>query len=141
MAKRINPNRAKIHRGYLVCEAAETLGVHKNTVRAWIKAGLPVCDDAYPILILGRELRQYLTTKQNKNKRPCEGNQMYCLKCRAPREPMGNMVEYLPDTATRGQLTAFCSSCKSIINRFTTLDKVNELQAVFEVSLGGTNNT
>jgi len=141
MSKRVNANLAKIHRSYFVSEVAETIGVHKNTVRVWIKDGLPICDNAYPILILGRDLREYLRAKQNNNKRPCKANEMYCLKCRAPKEPMGNMVDYHPKTATRGQLTALCSSCESIINRFTTLDKANELSTVFEVSIGGTNNT
>ena len=141
MPKRLNPNLAKIHRSYFVSEAAEVLGVHKNTIRAWIKNGLLTCDDSYPTLILGRDLRQYLKAKKQESKRPCKANEMYCLKCRAPRKPMGNMVDYLPTTATRGQLTAFCPSCESIINRYTTLDKISELSAVFEVSIGGTNNT
>ena len=141
MRKRINPNLAKIHRSYFVGEVAEVLGVHKNTIRAWVKGGLPVCDDQRPMLILGRDLREYLQSKQKHRKRPCKAGEMYCLKCRAPKRPMGNMVDYLPRTATRGQLTAFCSSCESVINRFSTLSKANELAAIFEVSIGGSRNT
>ena len=59
MPKRVNPNLAKIHRNYSVGEAAALLGVHKNTVRNWIKNGLPLCDDRRPALILGAELREF----------------------------------------------------------------------------------
>ena len=91
MPKRITPNLAKIHRGYLVSEVAEVFGVHKNTVRAWLRDGLPVCDDQHPMLILGRDLKAYLQSKQRQRKRPCKVDEMYCLKCRAPKTPMGNL--------------------------------------------------
>ena len=43
MAKtRLNPWLAKIHRNYTVEEAARLYGLHRNTVRQWIKRGLPV---------------------------------------------------------------------------------------------------
>ena len=51
--KRVNARRVKIHRSYAVDEAARLLGVHKNTVRSWIKRGLPTVDNRRPILILG----------------------------------------------------------------------------------------
>ena len=38
-----NYRLVKIHRNYTVEEAARMFGIHKNTVRAWIEAGLPVC--------------------------------------------------------------------------------------------------
>jgi hypothetical protein len=34
----------KVHRSYLIEEAAAVLNVHKNTVRAWIRTGLPLVD-------------------------------------------------------------------------------------------------
>jgi transposase len=40
MAKRPNPNLAKIHRNYTLEEVANLFSVHKNTVRLWVKGGL-----------------------------------------------------------------------------------------------------
>ena len=39
--RRLNPRRVKIHRCYTVEEVAKLFGAHKNTVRGWLKAGLP----------------------------------------------------------------------------------------------------
>jgi hypothetical protein len=49
---------------YTVEEAARTLGVHKNTVRAWLKRGLPTIDAERPTLILGRELAHFRRASQ-----------------------------------------------------------------------------
>ena len=93
MAKRINPNLVKIHRNYTVEEVANILSVHKNSVRLWIKDGLPICDEKRPLLILGKELKLYLQTKRQKNKRKCKPYEIYCMRCKAPKRPAGNMVD------------------------------------------------
>jgi len=51
-----NPRLAKIHRSYTVDEIADLYAVGKNTVRHWIKQGLPACDSKRPMLVLGSEL-------------------------------------------------------------------------------------
>ena len=53
--RRPNHRLVKIHLNYRVEEAARLLGTHKNTVRAWVKAGLPTCDSNRPTLILGSD--------------------------------------------------------------------------------------
>src|SRR5271169_349587 len=60
----------KIHRNYTVEEITRLFGTHKNTVRAWVRAGLPTSDGKRPILILGSELAGYLKARRTKNKRP-----------------------------------------------------------------------
>ena len=52
--RRPNYRLVKIHRNYTVEEVARLFGTHNNTVRAWVKAGLPTCDGKRPTLILGR---------------------------------------------------------------------------------------
>ena len=69
--KRPNPRLVKIHRNYTVEEIACLFGIHKNTVRSWIKMGLPVTDNCRPQLILGSELAAFLGARRNKNKRSC----------------------------------------------------------------------
>ncbi|MFQ3245359.1 MAG: hypothetical protein ACI9SP_002006 [Arenicella sp.] len=137
MAKRLNPNLAKIHRNYLVVEVAELFGVHKNTVRAWVKSGLPICDENHPMIILGQELRDYLKAKNTGAKRPCKEDEMFCLKCRWPKKPAGGMVEYIPSNNVKGCLSAICPTCDSMMNRFSNVSKLEKMKRIWEVSIGG----
>ena len=117
MARFPNPHLVKIHRSYTVTEAAETLRVHKNTVRAWLKAGLPTVDDSRHALILGRELRADLERKRASAKRPTPPGMIYCLKCRGHTNPAEGVVEYIPLTPTTGNLRALCATCGKLIHR------------------------
>ncbi len=96
MAKRLNPNNVKIHRSYTVSQIAYLYSVHKNTVRSWIKEGLATIDKERPLLILGRDLKRYLQEKREGNKKKCKSSEIYCVKCRDPKIPAENMVDYKP---------------------------------------------
>ena len=63
MAKRPNPNLAKIHRCYTVEEVATLFGIHKNTVRKCVKDGLATNDDKRPMLIRGSDLKNTCSRK------------------------------------------------------------------------------
>lgn len=121
MAKVHNPNLCKIHRSYTIEEIANLYTVHKNTVRAWIKGGLQVCDNLKPLLILGQDLKDFLRGKRTQNKRPCKPNEIYCLKCRTPQKPELNTLEFRHETATKGRVIARCLTCGSLMNKYFKL--------------------
>ena len=100
--RRRHPNHrlVKIHRSYTVDEVAALLSIHKHTVREWIKGGLPTCDDRRPTLILGPDLIAFVQARRVKNKRKCSPGQLYCFKCRAPRNPAGMFAEYRSTSET-----------------------------------------
>ena len=54
--RRPDRRRVKALRSYTIDEVARTLEIHRNTVRHWIKAGLPVIDGKRPILMLGADI-------------------------------------------------------------------------------------
>lgn len=115
--RRANPRRVKIHRNYTVDEAARLLGVHKNTVRAWIKSGLHTIDDRRPTLILGRHLATFLHNRRKGSRQPCRPGQMYCVGCRAPKHPAGQIADYIPVSPTSGNLRGICPRCERPIYR------------------------
>ena len=130
-----NPRLAKIHRNYTVDEIAKLYAVHKNTVRAWIKSGLPTSDDLKPLLILGRDLMAYLQAKRVKNKQTCQPGQIYCVRCRVPKVPGGDMAEYKPLTFTSGTLIGICPSCNSMMYRRVNLAKLTQVAANLDLTL------
>jgi hypothetical protein len=129
MAKR-HPNHrlVKIHRSYTVEEAARLFGVHKNTVREWIKAGLPVNDAYRPTLILGNDLAAFIAARRLRNKRPCKLGEMYCVRCRAAKTPAGAMADFLPRTATLGTLQGICPDCDTMMHQQTSTAKLESLR-------------
>ena len=129
-----NPRLVKINWSYTVEEVARRLGVHKNTVREWIKRSLPVIDDKRPMLILGRDLFDFLQARRIKNKRPCKPNQMYCLRCRVPKTPADNMVDYEPKTETLGNLYGICPDCGAGMNRHTSMAKLEQIRGQMDIT-------
>jgi helix-turn-helix protein len=130
-----NHRLVKIHRSYTVEEAARLFGYHKNTVRGWLKAGLPTSDRKRPTLILGRDLRAYLQARRAKNKRTCLPGEIYCVRCRAPKLPAGGMADYQPVTEIIGNLVAICPDCGSIMNRRVSLAKLGQVRGKIDITL------
>jgi excisionase family DNA binding protein len=125
MRKRHTNHRlVKSHRSYKVEEIARLLAVHKNTVREWIKAGLPSIDDRRPILILGSDLIAFLRARRASKKRPCGLGQMFCFRCRATKFPAGDTAEYIAITEKIGNLTAICPDCTCMMHRVVSRAKL-----------------
>lgn len=116
-ARRVNPNRVKLHRSYSVDELARCLDVHKNTVRHWQAKGLEPIDKGRPVLFQGAIVRGYLTNRNTSRKQPCPPGTLYCFRCRSPRVPALGMVEFVPMRPGSGNLRALCQSCETMMHR------------------------
>ena len=135
MGKRYpNPQLVKIHRSYTVEEVARLLGKHKNTVRNWVKDGLATIDDKRPMLILGPDLVEFIKKRRAKNRQSCKPGQLYCVRCRAPKFPWGDMADYEPVTEKFGNLTAICPDCELNINRRVSLARIWEVRGNLDIS-------
>ena len=130
-----NPRLAKIHRNYTVEEIANLYGIHRNTVREWIKRGLPTSDNKRPMLILGRDLVAFLQARRVKNKRPCQPGEIYCVRCRAPKIPAGDMADYQIMTDTLGNLIGICPCCESMMYRRVSLAKLEQVRGKLDITM------
>jgi excisionase family DNA binding protein len=123
--RRFNPRRAKIHRSYTVEEVARLFGVHKQTVRNWIGAGLYVLASRRPILIHGSDLREFHERRREKRKQKCRPGELFCLKCQAPKRPAGDMLDYLPMSLVSGNFRGICPTCNGLIHRRVGLANID----------------
>jgi len=136
MPRRLNWRRIKIHRNYKICEAADVLGVHKNTVRNWIKyEGLPALTDQRPHLILGRLLRDFLIERDRKRKTPLKAGEIYCVACHSPKRPAGAMVDFILRSDTSGVLRGICPDCDRFIHRHASRISLDDVAAGLEVQI------
>ncbi len=135
MARHLNYRLAKIHRNYTVEEVARVWGVHRNTVREWIKRGLKTIDLKRPLLVHGRDLAAFLGDRRRRNRRPCAPGEIYCVRCRVPRFPAGGVADYEPLTSMQGNLIGICPSCDCVIYRRASAAKLPEVKGGLDVRL------
>ena len=130
-----NPRLAKIYRCYSVEEVSRLFRVHKNTVRNWLRQGLTAIDEKRPIVIRGVELRRFLTGRRNRLKQTCGPGRMYCLPCRAPKVPAGNMAECIQTGESTGTLQGICPDCDRMIYRRVNPLKLGTVRGDLDVSV------
>ncbi|MCP5180217.1 MAG: helix-turn-helix domain-containing protein [Pseudomonadales bacterium] len=132
--RRINVNRIRLLFCYSVHEVAELLGVHRQTVKRWIREGLTVLDNRKPILIPGVALKAFLMERKARKKQPCRVGEMYCLRCRKPRIPEGLRVECDRTTTALGMLRGRCSDCGTVMNRRVATAALHTWREVVELT-------
>lgn len=132
--RRTNHQLVKIHRSYTVEEAADLFGMHKNTIRAWVKAGLSVIDRKRPTVIHGLALRDFLAARRTKNRQACQPGHIYCVRCRAPKLPAGDMADYIPISPTLGNLRGICPDCDSLIHRRVNRGKIDPIRGQLDIT-------
>jgi hypothetical protein len=134
-ARHPNPRLAKIHRSYSVEEVSRLFGVHKNTVRNWLRQGLTAIDGQRPTVIRGVELRRFLTDRRASAKQTCGPGRIFCLPCRAPKMPAGNMADCIAVSETTGTLRGICPDCDRMIYRRVNPQKLDAVRGELDVTV------
>jgi MerR HTH family regulatory protein len=129
-----NPRRVKIHRSYSVDEAAQLFGCHRNTIRHWEKQGLKRVDGKRPVVFEGLTLSAFLEARRRARRRCLNPGEIYCLPCRAPKEPAGNMAEYVALSDARGNLRGICPTCGRLIHRVVSRAKIEGIGGKVDVT-------
>ncbi|TIL63836.1 helix-turn-helix domain-containing protein [Mesorhizobium sp.] len=124
----------KMHRNYTVDETARATGACKGTVRRWLKHGLPAITDQKPALILGGDLIDFLK-RRNPPRQVCRPHECYCFSCRQPKAPAFGAVEFLPLTASSGNLRALCESCSTVMHKRVASAKLDHLGTLVDVTI------
>src|SRR5262245_30520459 len=130
-----NHRLVKTDQCYTVEGIARLFGKHRNTVFDWIEHGLRTIDKKRPILIHGGDLKDFLQRRRQQNKRKCRPDEIYCVRCREPKRPAGDMADYLPNAATMGSICGICPTCNSMIYRRVSLAKLGQLCRILSIKL------
>ena len=93
------------------------------------------------MLILGRDLVAFLQARRVKNKRTCQPGEIYCVRCRAPQPPAGDMAEYQPITEKFGNLIAICPDCEAMMYRRVSLAKIEQVRGKLDITLAASTAT
>lgn len=134
MAKRPSHRALRAARSYTFEEAAIALGVSKGTVRNWVNNGLPAMKAQRPYLILGEALKDFLQSNKAKRKSALQSTELYCLTCKAPRMPMGMLVDCISQTATTARLMGLCEACGGTCNRMISRAKIDRFREIFALA-------
>lgn len=118
MVKKHNIRLIKQDYSYTTEQIADVLGVDVATVRRWIRDdGLERIPKVRPHLVHSSALRRFLEKKHAKQKKPCASDEMFCLRCQLPRQPLPHSAsaENVPNGSIR--IKAKCSVCDGKMNR------------------------
>lgn len=138
MAKRPNPRAIRAARTYTIEEAANALGLTNGTVRGWCKSGLPIMTAKRPFLILGGDLRKHIEARREAAKVPLLPDQLYCLRCKAGRRPMGLLIDVLPQNEKTARLFGLCEVCGGTCNKMISTAKIDAIRSIFVVAFRDT---
>jgi transposase-like protein len=116
--RRHNAARIKTHRNYEIEEAAEALGVTPQTVRKWIKDGLPALTEQRPYLVLGWQLKAYLKDRSAARKATKGDGEFYCPSCKARRNAALGMTEEIIMSNGKPAKRGFCEVCETLCHLF-----------------------
>lgn len=97
-SRRHRADRIKADRSYTVEELAEATGTTPQTVRAWIKTGLPALTDERPHLVIGRQAKAYLADRAEKARRPLGIGEFFCFRCKYPVRAALGLWSYTANT-------------------------------------------
>jgi hypothetical protein len=132
-SKCFNPRLVKRLRTYSVEQICQLYGIHPNTALSWInKEGLRRIDHAYPYLVHGDDLAEFITARQSK-KIKLAVDEFRCFKCKVPRKAWEGVADIKIRTQTVGNLMVICEVCSTKMNKNFSLKNLPQIQQIFKI--------
>jgi len=148
MSKIHNLRLIKKRESYSFKQITELLKIHIRTVQAWKQEGMPTINNERPFLVMGYDLKEFLSQKIAKHRIKLQAIEFYCTKCRRAVRSKGNQVCLKTSGQSIGKqgfkelvIKGTCEFCNSKINRFSHSGRLEEIKTNFdEVDFGGLDN-
>lgn len=129
--KRLHPvNRASKHDVYNLSEICKHYNVTDQTVRNWLKAGLPRVPGVSEMLVNGGDLNAFHAARRKAAQKPLTLAQFLCLTCHEARDPVpGSVLGADPEQRTL-RMQSECSVCGSTMFRVWSKASAEALQMI-----------
>ncbi len=133
--RRHSAQRIKHRWTYNVREAAKATGATPGTIRNWQKNGLEAVVDVHPAIFRGVDIIAFLRSRSRARKQPCGPGRFFCFRCKTPKRPAYNEVEFWPDGPKLGWLRGLCPDCAAVMNRRVSRAKLKAAAGDLTVSM------
>ena len=134
MKRSYDYQRVRTHRPYTITSLAKLFEVNPATVRRWIKHdGLKVAiiSEERPIVMQGRLVKVWMKTWQSARKQPCAPNEMYCVRCKAPRQIATESFHIVQRNEANLTVKGNCIACNAKLQRFGSVTNRGALEDAF----------
>lgn len=111
---RINhsPRKARQNWVYEFAEVVDLYQVHPNTVRNWIKQGLPHIRNGKKRLFRGEDLNTFHGKGRERRKFSCRPGELFCVRCKQRHSLVGRRVSFHWTSPIAGLLDWECPDCR-----------------------------
>ncbi len=126
--------RVRSHRPYTIVTLAELLEVNPATIRRWIKLhglDMAITNTRRPIILNGAKIKDWMKARQVAKRQPCAPNEMYCVRCKSPRQIMVETFQIIQRNASKLSVKGECEVCGLTLQRFGSVANRAALEAVF----------
>jgi hypothetical protein len=110
-----------------------TLGIHPQTIRQWIRNGLPTIDEGKPSLIWGECLKRHIHKMNDALAVATAFDEFYCFHCHKSHMPLERKVaiEHLGGFV---RATGICTENKKTFFKNYKIDDIPQLQQKFTLT-------
>ena len=140
MAKKFRRNHNIRHikktKAYTVEEAAKCLKVGQQAIYMRIKLGMSTIEGAYPMLVHGSVLADYLKKEKDSRRIKCQHDEFYCFKCRAARKPLSDSVSQKAKSKNTINFSAVCCHCGCKIFKAVSIAVIKENYPFLSSTIG-----
>ena len=135
MKRSYDYQRVRSHRPYTIATLAALYDVDPATVRRWIKHGgldVAIICKKRPIVLQGSLVKAWMKARKTAKKQPCAPNEMYCVRCKAPRQIAPESFHIVQRDAANLTAKGECVTCGAKLRRFGSVANRAALEAAFQ---------